>query len=288
MTGKADTITLDDGRVLAFAQYGDRNGKPLFYFHGWPASRLSAAVYHQLGKKLHIRIIAPDRPGYGISDYQEGRTLLDWPDDVLAIADHLRFNKFAVMGVSGGGPYAAVCAYKISERISRTGIVAGLSPIFGKEALDGMLWFSKIGWENFGDNSWLRKGSAILQLLNTRYGPALGLHRFLFGSKTDKKLNSGIKLRDRKRQAMKEAFRQGCAGPEHDLKLYTTDWGFDLKDIRSTVFLWYGSDDKNVSLNMGKYYKRKVPNSTLTVYSGEGHLISLTHAEDILRTLFVG
>jgi len=288
MIGKVSTIACQHGRILGFSQYGDPKGKPLFYFHGWPASRLSAEIYHQLGEKLHIRIIAPDRPGYGLSDFQEKRTLLDWPDDVLAIADYLRLKKFAVMGVSGGGPYAAVCAYKIPKRITRTGIVVGLSPIYGKEVLDGMMWISKIGWENFGKYPLLRKSSAMLQLLNTRYGPSLGLHRFLFGSKEDKKLNNKRAMRQRTRQTMVEAFRKGYKGPELDLKLYTTDWGFDLKDICGNVFLWYGADDKNVSLNMGKYYKEKIFNSTLKIYSGEGHLISFTHAEDILRTLSVG
>lgn len=285
---KTDTITLDGGRVLGFSQYGDLKGKPLFYFHGWPASRLSAEVYDAIGKRLHIWIIAPDRPGYGISDFQKDRTLLDWPDDVVALADTLKIKKFAVIGVSGGGPYAAVCAYKIPKRITRAGIVVGLSPVFGKEAFHGMMWMSKIGWENFGRYPWLRKYSTMLQLLNTRYGPALGLHRFLFGSKTDKKLNDDAKLRDRTRQTMKEAFCRGYQGPELDLKLYTEDWGFELEGIHSNVFFWYGADDKNVSLNMGKHYKGKIPNSKLTVYPGEGHLISLTHAEDILRTLCVG
>jgi len=288
MIGKTDMITLDDGRVLGFAQYGDLNGKPLFYFHGWPASRLSAEVYHQLGKKLHIRIIAPDRPGYGISDFQNDRTLLDWPDDVLAIADFLHITKFAVMGVSGGGPFAAVCAYKIPKRITRTGIVVGLSPMYGKEALDGMMWMSKIGWENFGKYSWLRVVSSLGQFFLARYSPSLGLYRYLFPSDTDRKLHSSKELRLRTKETMKEAFRQGWYGPAHDLMLYSTDWGYKLSDIHIPVSLWYGANDKNVSLNMGKHYKEKILNSKLIVYPREGHLISLTHAEDILRMLFVG
>jgi pimeloyl-ACP methyl ester carboxylesterase len=278
-------MTLQSGRTLGFAQYGDPKGKPLFYFHGWPVSRLSAEIYDSISKKLHIRIIAPDRPGYGLSDFYTERTLLDWPDDVVAIADTLHIHTFAVMGVSGGGPYAAVCAYKIPDRISNVGIIAGLSPIYGKEALHGVTWISKIGWENFGRYPWLRTSSSIFQYLNTRFGPSLGLHRFLFGSKKDRKLLKDKKLRERTKQTTKEAFCKGYKGPELDLKLYTTDWGFRLRDIRKKIFLWYGSDDNNVSINMGEYYRKNIPNSELIIYPDEGHLISLSHAEEILQTL---
>ena len=284
MNDLIEQIRLKDGRTLGFAQYGDPKGKPIFYFHGWPASRLSAEIYDDLAKKLHIRIIAPDRPGFGRSEYQKNRRLIDWPDDVVALADHLNIKKFAVMGVSGGGPYAAACAYKIPERITSVGIIVGLSPIYGPESLEGVLWVSKIGWANFGKYPWMRKGSAFFRFLNARYVPSLGLHRFLWG-RADRKLFADPKLRARSAETTREAFRAGYKGPELDLKLYTTDWRFDLRNIRSKVFLWYGQDDENVSLNMGKYYASQIPKSKLTVYPDEGHLISITHAEKILKTL---
>ncbi len=280
----AQTMKLPDGRRLGFSQYGDLKGKPLFYFHGWPASRLSAKIYDKLAKKLHIRIIAPDRPGFGLSDYQKSRTLLNWPDDVVALADYLKIKKFALMGVSGGGPYAAVCAYKIPQRVTNAGIVVGLSPLYGKDALDNTLWISKIGWGNFRNHPWMRKGSALLNFLNIRYGPGFGLHSYLWG-RVDRKLYIDPLLRKRTKETTLEAFKAGYKGPELDLKLYTTDWEFHLKNIRSKVFLWYGQNDQNVSLNMGKYYAAQIPKSTLTVYPGEGHLISVTHAEEILLTL---
>ncbi|RJR15005.1 alpha/beta hydrolase [Candidatus Microgenomates bacterium] len=287
MTRSIDTFTFPDGRAIGFSQYGDVKGKPLFYFHGWPASHISAQAYDAIGKRMHIRIIAPDRPGYGSSDFQKNRTILDWPYDVVALADFLHLSKFAVLGVSGGGPYAAVCAYKIPERITNVGIAVGLSPLFGREALVGMMWLSKIGWQNFDRFPWLRTSSTILQLINVRYGPSLGLHRFLFGAKSDKKMFNDAALRIRVRQTMQEAFRRGYKGPALDLKLYTIDWGFKLSDIQKKVFLWYGAKDQNVSLNMGKFYKKQIPNSQLTIYPNEGHLVSVTHAEEILRKLSV-
>lgn len=277
-------IRLKDGRMLGFSQYGDPKGKPMFYFHGWPVSRLSGEYYDATAKKLHIRIISPDRPGFGLSDYQQNRTLLDWPDDVEAITNHLHIKKFAVMGVSGGGPYAAVCAYKIPQRLTRVGIVVGLAPIVGKEILDGMLWVSKIGWANFGKSQLVRKISVLLQMWTARYGKKFELYRFSWG-KEDIKILHDTNQGHRLYISANEAFRSGTDGPEHDLLLYTTDWGFDLTKIKTKTYLWYGQRDRNVSINMAKFYKRKIKKSVLKIYPGEGHLISITHADEILKTL---
>lgn len=129
MTQKDYVIKLKDGRKLGYAEYGTSHGKPLLFFHGWPSSRLHAKYLDPLAKKLKIRIIAPDRSGFGLSDYQSNRTLLDWPGDVVELADKLKIRKFAIVGISGGGPYAAVTAYKIPHRITKAGIVIGLGPL---------------------------------------------------------------------------------------------------------------------------------------------------------------
>ncbi len=272
------------GRVLGYAEYGDPKGKPVFVFHGWPSSRLQASAYDGLAKKLQLRIIAPDRPGYGLSEIQKNRTLLDWPSDVVALADKLKIKKFAVMGVSGGGPYAAVCAYKIPRRLTHAAIVVGLAPIVGWESLEGVIWIGKIGWGNFPTYPWLRKVAAIIQMINTRYGLRLGLYRFLFNAKKDRKVLDDPAVRARVRRNTLEAFRQGWQGAAQDLTIYSTDWGFDVRDIHMPVKLWYGEADQNVSLNMGKYYATHIPKNTLKVYKGEGHLIAITHAEEILRS----
>ena len=104
-------FTLPDGRSLGYAAYGDPQGKPLFFFHGFPSSRLEAQFTEGVAGRLGARIIAIDRPGFGRSDFKKERRIRDWPDDVLALADALGIDRFAVLGVSGGGPYAAACAH---------------------------------------------------------------------------------------------------------------------------------------------------------------------------------
>ena len=282
---ETQTISLKDGRTLAFAEYGDPKGKPMFFFHGWPSSRLFAAKHEALAKKLHIRIVSPDRPGYGLSDYYADRTFLDWPDDVTALADHLKIKKFAIMGQSGGGPYAAVCAYKIPERITKAGIVVGLAPIVGPQSLEGMMWMSKVGWINYGRFPIVRRLAVVIQYVNTFYGLHFGFHKYFFGAKADRKLYRDPEVQESILANYRAAFRQGIRGPELDLKLYTTDWGFDVCHIKAKTFLWYGQEDRNVSINMANYYAKRIRGSKLTVYPGEGHFLSLLHMGEILRTL---
>ena len=107
------TVTLRDRRRLGFAEFGDQQGRPLFYFHGFPGSRLEARLADRISRDLHVRFIAIDRPGYGLSSFKAGRSFLDLADDVCDLADTLEIGRFSILGVSGGGPYAAACARKI-------------------------------------------------------------------------------------------------------------------------------------------------------------------------------
>ena len=121
-------LRLSDGRTLGYAQYGVPDGKPLFVFHGSPGSRLQVRAAHAPALARGIRIIAPDRPGLGLSTRLPGRQVADWPSDVRELADALNIARFAVIGVSGGGPYVAACAWGLPERITRAGIVSGVAP----------------------------------------------------------------------------------------------------------------------------------------------------------------
>lgn len=121
-------IKLPDGRSLAFSAYGDPGGNPILFFHGWPGARLQGRLTDQPAKRLGLRVIAPDRPGFGHSDFQRNRQILYWPDDVGHLADSLGIDKFSVIGLSGGAPYAFACAYKHPNRINSVGVVSGVGP----------------------------------------------------------------------------------------------------------------------------------------------------------------
>lgn len=103
-------VTLKDGRKMGYVEYGDPNGKPIFYFHGLPGSRLDAGYLQQIALREQYRLIGIDRPGMGLSSPVSGRSILSWTDDVEAVADSLNIDNFSIIGHSGGAPYVAACA----------------------------------------------------------------------------------------------------------------------------------------------------------------------------------
>lgn len=123
-----DTIRLGNGRTLAFCEFGDPKGTPVFVFHGGVGSRGFGLLFEEAAADLGVRIISPDRPGYGRSDPQPDRTLLDWPADVSALGDSLGLDAFCLLGVSGGGPWAAACAFALPDRLRSVGLASPVGP----------------------------------------------------------------------------------------------------------------------------------------------------------------
>ena len=231
--------------------------------------------------ELNVRVIAPDRPGYGLSNYQRGRKIVDWPEDVLELADKLQIDTFSVLGISGGGPYAAACAFQTGGRLLKTGIVCGMGPADAPGTKDG------VSWSIPGKPSIVR--SALLKLT------AMGLERdpdqFLSKSKETMASLDG-QLLDQPEPAalfidgMQEAFRQGTGGANHEAGLYRRPWGFSLEDISAEVHLWHGDQDLNVPLSVGRYVAEAIPNCQATFLENEGHLtLPYNHLREILNVL---
>src|SRR5262245_25484704 len=146
-TARAVTVLrLDDGRELAFAELGAPEGTPVFGFHGTPGSHRQVAIVDAAARAEGVRLIAPDRPGYGQSSFDPVRRLVDWPRDVEAIARHLGLERFGVIGVSGGGPHAAVCARGLGERLLGACIVSGVGPPDTPGLEDGMMAVNKLNF----------------------------------------------------------------------------------------------------------------------------------------------
>ena len=277
-------VQLTDGRQLAYQEYGDCDGRPVFFFHGWIGSRLDFGPNDGIARELGIRVIAVDRPGCGSSDFQRARRLLDWPDDVSEMADALNVGKFAICGHSFGGPYVAACAYRLLERVTSAAIVAGISPLSFKGATRGM--------------------PALVRLVLWLGGHVPAITRpyvSLLASvvKKPKMIAKGIgSLLPRGELALLESSRfdgffenldemvkHGSEGAYWDARVFLGEWGFDCADIEMPVSLFYGADDQNVPIQMGEYYREAIPTTEATFYEGEGHFIMYSRAGEILRSL---
>ena len=276
-------IKLQDGRSLGFAEYGAPQGKPIFYFHGFPSSRLDWQLFNNdtTLSELNIRLIAPDRPGYGLSDFKRGRKMIDWPNDVIELADALQIEHFAVLGISGGGPYAAACAFGIGNRLFKSGIVCGMGPADAPGMKQG------VSWTIPGKPSIIR--IAILKL--TSLGLTRDPDQFLSKSKEtmsdlDGQLLGQPELAELFIDGMREAFCHGARGANQEAGLYASPWGFDLRDISAEVHLWHGEQDLNVPVIVGRHVAKAIPNCQATFLEDEGHLtLPLNHMEEILSVL---
>ena len=162
-------MDLPDGRRLGWLELGDPDAWPTFGFHGTPGSRLQFALPDAL-QPAGVRLIFPDRPGYGLSTYQSGRRLTDWPGDVAQLADHLGVAEFSVFGVSGGGPHSAACAAVLGDRVAAAAIVSGVGPLSHPDATEGMMPANRVVTVLARRRSRLLRGVMRLQVA--------GLHRW--------------------------------------------------------------------------------------------------------------
>lgn len=279
------TIRLRDGRTLAYAEYGDPDGTPVLFFHGTPGSRLMTVPAWD-DASLGIRLIAPDRPGVGLSDYKPGRALLDWPDDVRELADALELDRFVVAGVSGGGPHSLACAYKLTDRALRAGVISGAAPIDTPEALAGMHRGNRVVF------TLARRAPFVLRVIMGASGavakraPTRLMDRM---SKqlppADREILADPELRSALLKEMPESYRQGARAVVDEAVFFAKPWGFRMEDITIPVLLWHGTEDRNAPLAMAKEMERRIPNCTATYYEGDGHLYFLKRWPEIARAL---
>ena len=224
---KADNVLrLQDGRLLGYGEYGDPDGRPLFFFHGTLGSRVQARGIAEAAAAGNVRIIAPDRPGFGLSDFKPNRTLLDWADDVAELADALGLEQFGVVGLSGGGPSVIACVLKLPERLTAAGIVSGVGPSDVADATVGMSRSSRLGFA-LGQRAplALRPLLALITLTLRRSPDRVLAAVFAEAPEADKAIWRRPEIRDLFRDDLLEAARQGARGAAYEAALYARPWG---------------------------------------------------------------
>jgi len=273
-------------RRLAYEEYGDSKGKPVFYFHGWPGSRFGAVRMDHYGKKHGYRIISPDRPGVGESDDKKNRTLLDWPDDVTALADYLKLKKFSILGLSGGGPYVLACSYKIPHRLETVIIGAGLGPLYRIAEYPYVSSKTKWLWKL----SMRMVDLVSIQLMIMRCVvcsfPNSVLIR-LNWHRTDGGRDGihHLALRHELIDSTRESLKNGIMGCVRDARIYARDWGFRIEDVTIPVYLWHGRKDNRVPDYHARFISSKLKNAKFFSIPDAGHYLLGSHLEQILSSL---
>ena len=286
LPGRPDNVLrLADGRLLGYGDFGDPAGTPVMLFHGFPGSRITAAIGHEAAARAGVRLIAPDRPGMGLSTFQPGRRIADWPSDVAELADALALGRFAAGGISGGGPYAAVCALRLADRLTAAAIISGIAPFDSPEAASGMNRLNRALFTLARRAPWLARAPMLLAQLALR-APERAIDRSIAAMpEADRAIMRRPEVRATFVSDFVEAFRAGVRGPAWELVLYARPWGFRLQDIAMQVDLWQGEADKNVPVAMGRYQAAAIANCRARFFPGEGHLLVIDHMDEIFGAL---
>ena len=282
-------MRLPDGRRVAIGSHGDPRGKPIFGFHGVPVSRLGHEFADAPAKGRGVRVLCPDRPGIGLSDPEPGRTIRGYPDDVAAVADALGLERFAVMGLSGGGPYALACGARIPNRVTAVGVMAGIGPLDRPGAREGMTETDLRLLDLSSRRPLLARTMPGAMAALARFAPAVLVRQFAdelgepdsgFLQEEERNLGAAGVM-----GTMVEAFRQGAAGPAEENRLCGLPWGYALEEVRVPVWLWQGKEDQMTPVHHAEDMASRLPRVTLHLLPGTGHLSLTQHFGAVLDAL---
>jgi len=281
-----DRFLLPDGRGLAFAQYGDPCGHPVFSFHGGLSCRVEMRFSDELCRVRGVRLVAVDRPGIGASEFQPGRRLVDWPGDVARLADHLGLDRFAVLGWSAGGPYALACARFLGSRLTGVACMAAMAPLDAPASLAELgLLADRILFPLAARS--VRAAALLLSL--SRLAPCWALRHWMVKALVDSGDPDAIELAALPPRELTdfyvEALAHGAYGTAWDYRLLGGDWGFALEEIRVPVFLWHGMADGLVPISHAERLAAALPDGRFRPVAGRGHFLPRLHLDAVLSEL---
>jgi pimeloyl-ACP methyl ester carboxylesterase len=287
MSVKTDSqIQLSNGSAVGYAEYGDLNGKPVIHLHGLPSSRLevNSPDLVAIAERLHIRLMVPDRPGIGLSDWKS-YTIADYPELLVQFADKLGLDRFALTGFSSGGKLVAACAWKIPQRLTTATIVSGTAPFDLSGVKESLSKQDRQVYGAADKMPWLFRLMLWKIARDAHKNPASILSLFTDLCESDKVMLAQPNVKRAFEQMVIEAFRQGTRGAAHDWKIEARPWGFSLKEIKLPVDVWHAEDDKLVSIQQARIVAETIPNARSRFFPNEGHLLIVNHFEEMLSAV---
>src|SRR5438309_6536948 len=282
-------VQLESGAVVAFDEYGNANGVPVIFCHGWPSSRTMARLTDEPARDLGIRIISPDRPGISGSSLQPDRKLADWPRLVERIADHLGIRDFRILAISGGAPYAYATAAAMPKRVRAIAIVGGAPPLAEIQATNGLLplyrWMLAL----------YRLRPRLLRRLFYLARPILSLRppvrlrplilKILMLRPCDAESLRDAAAFEAIFESQRRAWRGSAEGVLADAQIYAQPWGFAMEDVQVPVRLWRGKQDRAFSVRLAEQVAKRLPNCKARFVDAGHYSLPIRHMRDILSDL---
>jgi pimeloyl-ACP methyl ester carboxylesterase len=284
---RRDKLVLRDGRSLSYGAIGPASGWPVFYCHGAIGTPVEATIdLRQIVERVGVRYIAPSRPGVGGSDPHPGRTILDFADDVAALADRLGIERFSVLGVSAGGPYALAIAHRLGARVERVALCSALSPFCDPHKAPGLQ--RRIGLP-LGALAAVpelarRLGDALLPVLTEHPRLITGVIA-AHAAPSERARLASSQERAAASTSFLDATCGGVGGLIDDFLTYAHGWGFDPGEVGTEVQLWHGASDPLVPVEHALQLAAALKNCRVFVDPDEGHHFFRSSLEQILGTL---
>ena len=279
-------LVLKDKRKLGFAEYGNSKQHPIIYCHGSQSSRLEMHYDIYFAIENDLRIITIDRPGHGLSDFNPKGSILQFAKDVKQLIDYLEINKFSVVGMSAGAPFALGIAYLFPENIYKTSIISGFAP-FNNESKKYVSKEVKLMLNLAKSFPFLLKILLKVQVKRLEKNPKKALNGFLkIMSQPDQEILKNEAVMKVLENTFKEAFRNGSKGVAYEISnLLVRNWEFELNEIQVPVTFWQGKKDNNVPFQWAQYMSSKIKESHLKEYPEKGHLLIFEYAKEIFTDL---
>jgi pimeloyl-ACP methyl ester carboxylesterase len=291
MSNRPEIVTLNNGAVIAVSEYGDLRGTPVFFCHGWPSSRTMAELAHEAACALGVRIISPDRPGIRDSPFQLNRRLLDWPPLLNKIANHLGIERFRILAVSGGAPYAYASGWMTPERVEKIAVISGAPPLDELSDPGGLLPIHRRMLALRSKRPRLLR--ALFHLARPFVAMRMPIRLRPLLLKFLQPCDANV-LRESRAfevcfESARQAWRSSAIGVMTDAEIYAVPWGFPLEEVRVPIALWHGTKDRTFAARLAQEVARRLPDCEFHLVEGAGHYsLPIRYIHEILEDLIGG